>query len=178
MLRGKDTRKGKSTPCIRGRKAKWTDDCTNDLVDIICNNEVHKRKLIFTNTKTAKNRKYYAQIINELKKRCLERGETFTYDVNQTQEKFKRCLSECEKASLTMKTASGIKRFQEDKGYGTWFNCLPPLVQTRVSCQPEQALDPSSVIKKRKLLNYHPHQLEALCQKAAQVVLCHWFFVK
>ena len=97
MLRGKDTRKGKSTPCIRGRKTKWTDDCTNDLVDIICNNEVYKRKLIFTNTKTAKNREYYAQIINELKKRCLERGETFTYDVNQTQEKFKRCLSECEK---------------------------------------------------------------------------------
>ena len=75
----------------------------------------------------------------------------FTYDVNQTREKFKRCMAECKKASLTMKTASGIKRFQENKGYGKRFNCLLPFVQSRVSCQPEQALDPSSVIKKRNL---------------------------
>ena len=91
------------------------------------------------------------KIIDELKKRCLERGETFSYDVSQTREQFKRCMSECKNASLTMKTASGIKRFQENKGYGKWFNCLLPLVQSRVSCQPEQAVDPSSVIKKRKL---------------------------
>ncbi len=51
-------RKGKkvsTTPGKRGVKAKWSDDCTDDLVDIICNNELYKRKLIFTNTKTAKN---------------------------------------------------------------------------------------------------------------------------
>ena len=38
--RGKDIRKQKGKPGKRGRKAKWTHDCTNDLVDIICKNEV------------------------------------------------------------------------------------------------------------------------------------------
>ena len=41
-----------------------------------------------------------------------------------------------------MKTASGIKRFQEEKNYGAWFNQLFELVKTRESCQPEQAIEP------------------------------------
>ena len=41
-----------------------------------------------------------------------------------------------------MKTASGVKRFQEEKTYGTWFNQLFALVKTRESCQPEQAIEP------------------------------------
>ncbi len=43
-----------------------------------------------------------------------------------------------------MKTASGIKRFQEENGYGPWFNQLFALVKTRDSCQPEQAIDSSA----------------------------------
>ncbi len=50
-----------------------------------------------------------------------------------------------------MKTASGIKRFQEDRGSEKWFNCLLPLIQTRASCQPELALEPSSAIKRRNV---------------------------
>ena len=46
---------------------------------------------------------------------------------------------------MTVKTASGITRFQDEKGYGKWFNQLFPLIQTRASCQPEQAIEPSSV---------------------------------
>ena len=34
-------KKSKGKP---GRKAKWTDECTDDLVDIICNNEVYKKR--------------------------------------------------------------------------------------------------------------------------------------
>ena len=141
------TKKGNGKP---GRKAKWTDECTDDLVDIICNNEVYKKRIIFTNIKTSKNSGYYEKIVKELKERCARRGESFSYDVNQTREKFKRLIAECKKAALIMKTASGIKRFQEDKGYGKWFNCLLPLVQTRASCQPEQAIDPGSVLKKKR----------------------------
>lgn len=140
-------KKNKGKP---GRKAKWTDECTDDLVDIICNNEVYKKRIIFTNIKTSKNGGYYEKIVKELKGRCTRRGESFTYDVNQTREKFKRLVAECKKAALIMKTASGIKRFQEDKGYGKWFNCLLPLVQTRASCQPEQAIDPGSVLQKKR----------------------------
>ena len=45
---------------------------------------------------------------------------------------------------MTIKTATGIKRFQEDKGFSNWFQQLFPLVQSRDSCQPEMAIEPSS----------------------------------
>jgi hypothetical protein len=34
-----------------GRKAIWSTNAVNDLVDIITSNESYQRKLIFTNTK-------------------------------------------------------------------------------------------------------------------------------
>ena len=43
-----------------------------------------------------------------------------------------------------MKTASGSKRFQDEKGYGPWFDQLLALVKTSDSCQPEQAIEPYS----------------------------------
>ena len=132
-----------------GRKAIWSEDWTNDLVDIICSNDVHQKKLIFTNVKTVKNGEYYEKIIQELKWRCGERNEQFIYDVGHTREKFKRCIATCKEAMLTMKTASGIKRFQDEKSLGKWFNILLPLVQSRVSCQPEQGVEPSTCTKRK-----------------------------
>ena len=35
-------------------------------------------------------------------------------------------MSDCKHAALTMKSASGIKRFQENRGLGAWFNALLP----------------------------------------------------
>ena len=49
--------------------------------------------------------------------------------------KFKKIVAECKKASLIMRTASGVKR-------GAWFNQLSALVKTTESCQPEQAIEP------------------------------------
>ena len=40
---------------------------------------------------------------------------------------------------------TGIKRFQEDRGLGNWFKPLFAVVQTRDSCQPDQAIEPSSL---------------------------------
>ncbi|XP_046854719.1 uncharacterized protein LOC124447762 [Xenia sp. Carnegie-2017] len=57
--------------------------------------------------------------------------------------KFKKCIGECKHAAMTIKTASGIKRFQEGKGYGIWFKQLFQLVQSRDSCRPEMAIEPS-----------------------------------
>ena len=37
-----------------------------------------------------------------------------------------------------------MKRFQDDKGYSTWFNKLFEVVKTRDSCRPELALEPSA----------------------------------
>ena len=51
---------------------------------------------------------------------------------------------------MTIKTATGIKRFQDNKGYGAWFNQLLPLVQSRDSCQPEMAVEPSSTSSNSK----------------------------
>ena len=52
-------------------------------------------------------------------------------------------------AVLTMKTASQINFFQDKKSLGTWFNILLPLVQSRVSCQPEQGVEPSTCTKRK-----------------------------
>ena len=77
---------------------------------IILENDKFKTKLPLTNTKNTKNGIYYEQVITELRKKLEERGEEFNFDTQQTRSKFKRCVSLCKKAALTIKTASGIKR--------------------------------------------------------------------
>ena len=54
-------------------------------------------------------------------------------------------VSECKRAALTIKTGTGIKRFQEDKSYGWWFQKLYEVVKTRDSCQPDQAIEPRAM---------------------------------
>lgn len=62
----------------------------------------------------------------------------------QLRTKFKRAIGECKKAALTIRSASSIKRFQNQKVYGQWFDQRFALVKTRDSCQPEQAIEPST----------------------------------
>lgn len=50
----------------------------------------------------------------------------------------------CKKAALTQKTATGIKRFQKDQGFGKSFTALFEVLKTRESCQPDLALEPSA----------------------------------
>ncbi|CAH3122860.1 unnamed protein product, partial [Pocillopora meandrina] len=64
--------------------------------------------------------------------------------MDQFTKKFKKCVGFCKQAALTQRTATGIKRFQEDHGFGKWFHALFEVVKTRDSCQPERALEPSS----------------------------------
>lgn len=56
--------------------------------------------------------------------------------------RFKKCISECKKAALTIKTATGVKCFQDEKNYGVWFDRLFELVKTRDSCRPDLATEP------------------------------------
>ena len=37
--------------------------------------------------------------------------------------------------------ASGIKRYEEEQGYGKWFNQLFALLKTRDSCLPDQGIE-------------------------------------
>ena len=57
--------------------------------------------------------------------------------------KFKKLVSECKKANMVYKTATGISNYKDQKNYSKWFDELFPLVKSRDSCQPEQALEPS-----------------------------------
>ena len=71
-----------------------------------------------------------------MKKRAAEREAEFKFNISQMRTRFKKCVSDCKNAALTIKTATGIRRFQEDQA-------LFALVKTRHSCQPEQAVEPS-----------------------------------
>lgn len=57
--------------------------------------------------------------------------------------KFKKTIAECKKVALTIKTATGIKRFVEEKGYGSWFDDLFAIFKTCDACRPELSLEPS-----------------------------------
>ena len=127
-----------------GRKAKWCPQALDDLIDIIVSNSSYKKKLIFTNTKNQRNGELYGEILKEVKARASARGEHFDFSANQLRSKFKKCVSLCKQAALTQKSATGIKRFQEDQGLGKWFTTLFEVVKTREYCQPDLALEPSA----------------------------------
>ena len=117
------------------------------MVDVICSKEYYKKKLIFTNTKNAKNGEIYGKVRDELLQRYEERGVEFPFSVKQIRDKFKKCIGECKKISMTVKTATGIKRVQDEKQLGAWFDQLFPLVQTRDSCNPDMAVESSSSLQ-------------------------------
>ena len=77
-----------------------------DLVDIILENDKFKEKLLLKNVKNSKDSQYYQQVTAELKDRCKQSANIFSHDLNQTREKFKRCVSICREAALNIKTAS------------------------------------------------------------------------
>jgi uncharacterized protein (DUF885 family) len=128
-----------------GRKSNWSSETIDDFIDIVVNDDYYKKKLVFTNTKNQKNGEIYEKILSVLKERATKRGEVINFTVAQLRNKFKKCVSECKQAALTIKTATGIKRFQEERGFGNWFNALFALVKSRDSCKPELALEPSSL---------------------------------
>ncbi len=132
---------------VVGRKAVWKDANIDDMIDIIVNDESYSRNLIFTNVKKQKNTEVYNKIPNNLQERYSQYNPplSFQFTVPQMRTKFKWCVATCKKISLTISTKSGIKRIQDEKGYGQWFNLLYPLIKSRDSCQPEQAIEPDSL---------------------------------
>ena len=127
-----------------GRKAKWSQSLLDDTIDIIISSDYLKKKLIFTNVKTQKNGQIYAEVLAKLKKRCKSRNENVSFTVTQLRSKFKKLVAEYKRVAFTTKTSTGVKRFQDDKGYSNWFNQLFEVVKTRDSCRPELAVEPSA----------------------------------
>eukprot|EP00794_Sanderia_malayensis_P010300 gene10300-11363_t len=107
------------------------------MVDIIASDGYLQKRLIFTNSKNQKNTVMYEKVIMSLKSRSAARNVGCPFTAVQMRTKFKKLVAECKKAAMFMKTASGIKRFQEERGYSAWFNQLFLLVKTRDSCQPD-----------------------------------------
>ncbi|CAH3159164.1 unnamed protein product [Porites lobata] len=134
--------KKKNKRAKRGPRGLWVQYIVDDLVDIITTNDYYQRKLIFVNTKNQQNGKVYEKVLKELKSRAGGKGNSVPFTVAQVRTKFKKCISECKKAALTIKTPTGVKRFQDDKNYGVWFDRLFELVKTRDSCRPDLATEP------------------------------------
>ena len=86
----------------------------------------------------------YSRLQKDLQERLSARGQELQLTAAQVGNKLKKLISECKKAALTVKTATGIDRFQEQKNYGSWFPMLFSFVKTRDSCQPERAVEPST----------------------------------
>ena len=140
---GKSQKKnGKNLKKKAGRKAQWPESLIGDMVDIIVSTEYLRNKLIFQNCKNQKNSDVYQKVLNELKKRAERRDEEVQFSAVQLRTKFKKLVAECKKAALLMKTA--------------WFNHLFALVKTRDSCQPEQAIEPSSQVSETSSLSQRP----------------------
>ena len=49
-----------------GRKSFWSEKNVNELIDIICEGEYYRKKLIFTNNKAVKNSEIYCKVVNKL----------------------------------------------------------------------------------------------------------------
>ena len=128
----------------RRKKCQWSDNDLDDFVDIVVNDENHRRKLIFQNTMSKANKANYESICKELKSRAKKRGCVFDKSITQMRNKFKKLVSECEKVSMIFKTATGISEYKDEKNYSKWFDMLFPLIKSRESCQPEQAMEPSA----------------------------------
>ena len=127
-----------------GRKSQW-EEIVDDLFNIILENEQYTRKLLLTNTKKVRNAECMKYVLSELRSRCIKHGCDLFYNVWQTKAKIKRCQKICRLAAMTVKTSSGIKRFQEEKCLGKWFNKLLPVVMSAPNCQPDLATEPGQL---------------------------------
>lgn len=112
-------KKSKGKKKKSGRKSAWSSEDVDDFIDIVVSNTYYKRELIFTNTKCQRNGEIYEEILTELKKRASAMGREFTFSAKQLLTKFKKCVSDCKQAALTIRTATGISDFRKTKGLET-----------------------------------------------------------
>ena len=73
--------------------------------------------------------------------RWSEKREEFPVNVEQTRQKFKRCINICRDAVMKIKT-SDIKHFQQGKEIGSWLGKLLAVLSSMDICQPQEAIEP------------------------------------
>ena len=101
-------------------KLTWYNVMLDDIVDIICSKEQFKKFFIFRNQKCAVNTNIFEKVAEEMNERSAADGRKNTITHSQIRNKFKKLVCECKSVSLSQRTASGISRYQVEKGYGKW----------------------------------------------------------
>ena len=122
-------------------KLAWSIVMLDVMVDIICSNEQFKKFLIFRNRKCAANTNIFEKVAEEMNERGAADGRKNTITHSQIRNKFKKLVCECKSISLSHRTASGISRYQVEKGYGKWLDILFPLVASRESADPSNIVE-------------------------------------
>ena len=76
-----------------------------------------------------------------VKQKCKERGKLFNFSPVQTRTKFKACVAECKKAAMTRRYGSGVSNYLTKQP--PWFQKLFLFIESRDSCDPTLATEPS-----------------------------------
>ena len=134
----------------KSRRAQWPEDVVDDEIDINCENESLKRKIIFTNNKSQKKQDAYEKALVFLGVHCWQRGEIFPFSLTQTRIKFKDCIAICWRVAMLCKTASGIENFIECKGHGQWLMRFYVLLKSRPRAS--QVRDSCHLLPERKMM--------------------------
>ena len=121
----------------------WSNAMIDNMIDIICSDEILKKKLIFRNQKLAANTNSFEKIADLMNQRAANNDRKYRVSFSQARNKFKKLVSECKTVSLTKRPASGIARYQVEKGYGKWWDILFPLVASRESSDRNNMIEPS-----------------------------------
>ena len=87
------------------------------MVDIVCNSNYYKSKIIFTNSKNSKN-DVYSKLLKDIQEQFEAHGHEVLFNVEEVRNKFKKLTNECKKVALTIKSITGVDRFREKKNYG------------------------------------------------------------
>ena len=127
----------------KGRKSVWSEESINKVIDVICESDYYRKKLIFINNKATKNSEIYEKVTKDVQDPFASRNSKCLFTVGQVRIKFKACVAACKKAAMMRKTASGIDNFINQKGYGSWFKKLYPFIESRDSCDPDKGTEPS-----------------------------------
>ena len=109
---------GKDMETKSGQKKFLRSNAMNDdMIDIICFDEILKKKLIYRNQKFAANGSIFEKIADFMNQRVANNDRKCRVSFSQARNKFRKLVSECKSVSLTKRAASSIPRCQVKKGY-------------------------------------------------------------
>ena len=100
---------------LKCKKYIWLNAMTDYMIDIICFDEIMKKKL---NQKFAANANIFEKIADLMNQRATNNDRKYRVPFWQTRNEFKKLVSES--VSLTQRTATGIARYRVEKCCGKW----------------------------------------------------------